>query len=475
MSQKSIYVISTEADSKINKYKIGNHTGSQKKLLSRYQTYLINPIIFYYRPVHNWTIIDSEIKSKLHDYRIQTNDGTVTEWFQLQLSDIIFHIEEIIGIHDIHECDIDSDFDSDPDSNNKIFVNNFNDFMKYCKFITKIVITNKQNCEGYIKLNNWRKIWGFDLNKIMNNIDDDEYYTIFNFDNGTETLIGYLFTNKKDYHSNSRIVYFWKNIINSIIKKCYSKHPQFYNLSYHEYQIYGNKPVILNANNFTLKDIPSDRIILEGGSNVCIAMKDFDIQFINNIINAYVNDKLFITQFKQLCKNIIVKESNKITVFHDFRSNHDYSLSNWLRWAIHKLGLIDSIDYINDADYYSNQTEFNKQFKKILPRCVFITPSKFFIKDNLRINKKSTDKIINDFKNIGIKNIIVQSNGIDHYYSSNHFETYIQDNFIGLLTLIVDPDKHEQFIKCVSDKFDIFDLIEGSKLFFDNMLKWSLS
>ena len=63
MSNKSIYVISVNDKSKDNEYKIGNHSGTQKQLLSRYQTYLINPIIFYYRPVINWQLIDSKIKS----------------------------------------------------------------------------------------------------------------------------------------------------------------------------------------------------------------------------------------------------------------------------------------------------------------------------------------------------------------------------------------------------------------------------
>lgn len=96
MILKSIYVISTINKSIKHKFKIGKHKGTQKKLLSRYKTYLINPIIFYFRPVINHTLVENQIKSKLDKFRIKDKDGAYTEWFQLELCQIIFEINNVI-------------------------------------------------------------------------------------------------------------------------------------------------------------------------------------------------------------------------------------------------------------------------------------------------------------------------------------------------------------------------------------------
>ena len=97
MTTTAIYVISTLDEFKKNTFKIGKHRGSQQKLLSRYKTYLVNPIIFYYHPVINYSIIENKIKKKLKNYRIKDNNGKVTEWFTLELSHIILFINEIVS------------------------------------------------------------------------------------------------------------------------------------------------------------------------------------------------------------------------------------------------------------------------------------------------------------------------------------------------------------------------------------------
>ena len=100
MSSKNVYVISTLEDTKENIYKIGVHTGSQKLLLSRYRTYLINPEIYYYRLTTNSEKIDSKIKKELKEYRLKDEDGRYTEWFQLQLNKIRKCIDGIIEEND---------------------------------------------------------------------------------------------------------------------------------------------------------------------------------------------------------------------------------------------------------------------------------------------------------------------------------------------------------------------------------------
>jgi hypothetical protein len=46
---KSLYVVSTAKKAKKNKYKFGRYGGTQKMLISRYGTYLINPICYYFK------------------------------------------------------------------------------------------------------------------------------------------------------------------------------------------------------------------------------------------------------------------------------------------------------------------------------------------------------------------------------------------------------------------------------------------
>lgn len=94
---KSIYVISTEDLSKRNEFKFGKHMGSKRKLLSRYETYHFNPIIYYFRSVDDYTLIENKIKSELEKYRIQKKNGKRTEWVKLDLPEIISHIDRIIN------------------------------------------------------------------------------------------------------------------------------------------------------------------------------------------------------------------------------------------------------------------------------------------------------------------------------------------------------------------------------------------
>ena len=97
MTTTAIYVISTLDEFKKNTFKIGKHTGCQLKLLSRYKPYLVDPIIFYYRPVINCNIIKNKIKEKLKYYRIKDDNGKLTEWVILGLPHIVLFINEAIN------------------------------------------------------------------------------------------------------------------------------------------------------------------------------------------------------------------------------------------------------------------------------------------------------------------------------------------------------------------------------------------
>lgn len=117
MVLKSIYIISTLEKSQKHEFKMGKHKGSQKKLLSRYRTYLVDPIIFYFRPVINYNFIENKIKSKLKKFRISDEDNNLTEWIKLELFQLISYIDAIITIYS-GDSAIDNINDSGDDDNN---------------------------------------------------------------------------------------------------------------------------------------------------------------------------------------------------------------------------------------------------------------------------------------------------------------------------------------------------------------------
>jgi hypothetical protein len=137
---QSIYVISTLEKAKKNKYKIGRHDGSPKKLLSRYSTALIDPIIYFFIPVTNYIQIESEIKKSLKKYRIKNSDEKITEWVLLDLFSIINCINNIVSLNaiTIHNNNNNNNDKEINNNNDKQINNNFFSFkeIEYNGFYT---------------------------------------------------------------------------------------------------------------------------------------------------------------------------------------------------------------------------------------------------------------------------------------------------------------------------------------------------
>jgi hypothetical protein len=85
----SIYVVSTLDRIKEHTFKVGKHSGSQQKLLSRYKTPLIEPLIIYFRPSVQSSEIEKQVLSQLDQYRIKDQDNKKTEWVKLDSIEII--------------------------------------------------------------------------------------------------------------------------------------------------------------------------------------------------------------------------------------------------------------------------------------------------------------------------------------------------------------------------------------------------
>lgn len=91
---KSIYVVSIAEWAAVNKYKVGIHTGSQKKLLSRYGTALTDPIIYFFYLCEFNVELEKKMKTELLLNRVKTEDGMVSEWVIMDLFEIIGHIKQ---------------------------------------------------------------------------------------------------------------------------------------------------------------------------------------------------------------------------------------------------------------------------------------------------------------------------------------------------------------------------------------------
>lgn len=92
---KAIYLISSKDRVKKNKYKFGKHTGTSVRLISRYITALIKPIIFHFAIVENNDEIEKEVLRRLDKYRIVNSRGNKSEWLQTELIRIVDTINEV--------------------------------------------------------------------------------------------------------------------------------------------------------------------------------------------------------------------------------------------------------------------------------------------------------------------------------------------------------------------------------------------
>ena len=93
---KLLYLISTREKAEKNEYKLGRHNGTITQLIRRYQTALIDPIIYFSIPIENYVIAESLLKIRLYNYRLENNNGRKSEWICLTCSKIIKYIKDVI-------------------------------------------------------------------------------------------------------------------------------------------------------------------------------------------------------------------------------------------------------------------------------------------------------------------------------------------------------------------------------------------
>jgi hypothetical protein len=91
-----MYIISTIKKAKKNKHKLGKHGGTKENLLSRYRTYLIKPVIYYFEPVDDCDTVEKQVLARLNKYRMLSDNGRMLEWVKVDLEHIIFVINKVI-------------------------------------------------------------------------------------------------------------------------------------------------------------------------------------------------------------------------------------------------------------------------------------------------------------------------------------------------------------------------------------------
>jgi hypothetical protein len=89
-----IYVISNQVYADKNLFKIGKHKGSKKKLIRRYKTYLIDPIVYYFFPTGTYYTDEQAILQRFSNHRMGTS-----EYVHLDIERIM----EIIQIYFRHK------------------------------------------------------------------------------------------------------------------------------------------------------------------------------------------------------------------------------------------------------------------------------------------------------------------------------------------------------------------------------------
>lgn len=76
----SIYIISCQRFADDNLYKVGRHKGKKNKLISRYKTYLIEPILYSFIGCNNYVEQEKRLKRILSEYH-----QNKTEWVKLEI------------------------------------------------------------------------------------------------------------------------------------------------------------------------------------------------------------------------------------------------------------------------------------------------------------------------------------------------------------------------------------------------------
>ena len=96
---KWLYIITSPSNRRDNKYKVGIHTGSQKKLYDRYRTAIPELEFVLFMPHTNPKIVEKEIKSRLTQFRDVNLNNNKSEWFTIDINILVPVCLEILNLN----------------------------------------------------------------------------------------------------------------------------------------------------------------------------------------------------------------------------------------------------------------------------------------------------------------------------------------------------------------------------------------
>lgn len=304
-------------------------------------------------------------------------------------------------------------------------ITTYDEWIKYNNEISKVIITNKTNQEGFLRLRGdvWRKLYCPNL---------------FN----KENLLGFIKYYQYPYVCDGPDLYYnVEEILEDTLKKCLKKKINKYKLNYCEYVFLISNDdkydgyVIFNSENFTftpVDELISDKILTlddEGGGSFNVNNTiNISISIVDAILNSLITNEIKDT-YKKLVYNLIVKQGEQQIVFFDY---NDCLLTIWIKDLLFNIS--KNKFYANSAEYYENKQKFKQNKHKY--RCVIIH----------EIKDISIEHQIRDFLKLEFKNIIVCQD--ESYYKFGRTSTmYNMEKFIKNL-----HDNKEIIIKCLKEQ-----------------------
>jgi hypothetical protein len=390
---------------------------------------------------------------------------------------------------EINNSDIDEndESDEDDDEDENVEITTYDELKKIID-IDKIIITNKNTLEGYIKFPGYlyRKLHNkYSPNFIKEEMEDLGGY-INNFKE--KNYCGYKYDdkiiNQKIYEQNLlnpnfrgninyiNLIYNEEKLIKDIIHKCYVKTPIYYKLKYHEYIVHCNGSYkgckIFDSDKKTLNDTEnySELGIIEPKYSSVLHINnenisDIGISIVEKILNRLIIDTPKINQYKNLCYSVLVKPTNLPIVFYD---NHTFTtglLTTFLRDVCYNL----KINYLYSSDYYKDVLNCKKLIKQNNIKLVIITFH----------NRYSLEKMVGDFIKLGIKNIIVNNKVKVETSIYSFVEKHSCDNICDNIHFILKEMEDEILVENPKNIHFDYDIFSSNTQLGFNFILWCCS
>jgi len=509
-------------------YKVGM---TKKKNHERFNQYPKGSVLLFQIICNNCKNIENEvIKLFKQNFKLRKDIGN--EYFEGEyknMIDIIYSTiknekeecenDKITKYEEHHEEDNENEENEEDNENEEneedeygstppIYqITTYEEWIKY-NGISEIIIT-KKNGKGFFRFKGqlWRELWhefdkdNEDLLMIIeynqgavrkmvrpNNIlvyHNEMMNAIHNYKNkATNEIItwekfselnkiekeDYNYLSKKDDYTFIDVEYNVNQIFQDIIKKCYVKSYDFYNLNYYEYifpirneESYSStKYVIFNSITFTftpVDELINNKILTKKhcGERFVNVKNIVNIDFVNDILNSLITPEIKL-QYKKLVYNLIVKQEEEQIIFYDYNK---CLLTTWIRDLLYTIS--NTKFYVDSCEYYENKLEFKKLLKTKKPRCVIINNYK-----NITIKNQ-----IDEFCKLGIINIIVcQNDKTNTMYNISNYRKYLNVNKESLMKCIKEENNCKPTRNWDHETLFDDDIFYMSDLLLTNFLKW---